>query len=151
MRAILTLTTILSLTLVPMALVAKPNGNGNGNNGNGNGNNGNGNGHTQGYDQGHEHFCPPGLARRDPPCVPPGQARQGVTTEDWIGPMTTLYHPGDYLELGDFVYLTDFDRYGLPPLDDGQQYAVIDGTLVALDSESYQILQLLRAFAAVGN
>ena len=27
--------------------------------------------------------CPPGLAKKDPPCVPPGLAKQGVTYEQW--------------------------------------------------------------------
>ena len=148
MRPILTLTTILTLALAPMALSAKP-GNQNGN-GHGNGV-GNGNGHVQRLSEGEAHRCPPGLADRTPACVPPGLARQGVTTEEWIGPITTEYHAGDYLTDGDFSYVTDFVRYGLPELADGQRYAVIDGTLVTLDAESYQILQILRAFAAVGN
>ena len=74
-----------------------------------------------------------------------------MTTEDWIGPITTEYHEGDYLTLDQFHLITDFHHYGLPALPDGQQYAVIDDTLVRLDSESYQILQLIRAIAAVGN
>lgn len=27
------------------------------------------------------HFCPPGLAKKDPPCVPPGQAKSAGTPE----------------------------------------------------------------------
>lgn len=151
MRSIVTLATILVLAAAPMAALAKPGNPGGNGNGHGNGNgNGHGNGHSQEFDGGN-HGCPPGLAWRTPACVPPGLARQGVTTEDWIGPVTTDYHEGDFLLLDDFVRITDLDRYGLPVLPEGQQYAVIDGTLVRLDSESYQILQLIRAIAAVGN
>ena len=153
MRPILTFATIMTLAVVPMASIAKPgnpggNGNGHGND-NGNGN-GNGNGHSQEVTRS-EHGCPPGLAWRSPACVPPGLARQGVTTEDWIGPTTTDYHEGDILTLDDFIRITDYHRYGLPVLPDGQQYAVIDDTLVRIDSQTYQILQLIRAFAAVVN
>ncbi|MGY9038482.1 MAG: transketolase [Rhodobacterales bacterium] len=28
--------------------------------------------------------CPPGLAKMDPPCVPPGLAKKGVTYEEWV-------------------------------------------------------------------
>ena len=35
--------------------------------------------------------CPPGLAKLDPPCVPPGLAKQGVTYEQWVS-----YGPQDY-------------------------------------------------------
>ena len=35
--------------------------------------------------------CPPGLAKLDPPCVPPGLAKQGVTYEQWVS-----YGPDDY-------------------------------------------------------
>lgn len=149
MRPIVTLTAVLALSLAPMAALAKPHPNGNGH-GNGNGN-GNGNGHDQTLDFGGRHGCPPGLAWRSPACVPPGLARQGVTTEDRIGPVTDNYHEGDFLLPEQFSGISDLNRYGLPVLPDGQQYAVIDGTLVRLDSESYEILQLIRAFAAVGN
>lgn len=155
MRPILTVATLLALAVAPMAVLAKPgnpggNGNGHGNgNGNGNGNS-NGSGHSQEVTGG-DHGCPPGLAWRSPACVPPGQARHGVTTEDWIGPITTDYREGDILTLDDFIQITDLDRYGLPVLPDGQQYAVIDDTLVRIDSQTYQILQLIRAFAALVN
>ena len=29
--------------------------------------------------------CPPGLAKKNPPCVPPGLAKKGVTAEEWSG------------------------------------------------------------------
>ena len=147
MKQILKLAAVLAVSLAPMATIAKPHPNGNGN-GNGHGN---GHGQFEIFNESGQHGCPPGLAWRSPACVPPGLARQGVTTEDWIGPITTHYHEGDILRLEDLVWVTDYDRYGLPLLPDGQQYAVIDGTLVRIDSENYQILQLIRAIAAVVN
>ena len=125
-----------TLSLAPLGLYAKP------------GNN-NGNGNTHSNQENGSHGCPPGLARREPACVPPGLARQGITTEDRIGPMTTNYFVGDILDFNDFVTVTDLRMLGLPTLPMGEQYAVIDGTLVRLDADSYEILQLVRAATAV--
>jgi hypothetical protein len=149
MRPIFTFATIIALAAAPMIVLAKPGNPGGNGRGNGNGN-GHGNGHSQEVIGG-DHGCPPGLAWRSPACVPPGLALQGVTTEDWIGPITTAYHEGDILTLDDFIRITNLNRYGLPVLPDGQQYAVVDNTLVRIDSQTYQILQLIRAFATLVN
>ncbi|GGL62607.1 hypothetical protein [Wenxinia marina] len=89
-------------------------------------------------------FCPPGLADRDPACVPPGQAAQGVTTEEWLG-----YGAGDVAPEEALLWIEDPDVFDLPALPDGQRYAVINGTIVALDDASYEILDLIRTAAAV--
>lgn len=88
--------------------------------------------------------CPPGLAKKNPPCVPPGQAKKGVTTHQWLHRDRT----GDVVSRDDLIYLDDFVRYGLPPLSYGQRYAVVDNQIVVIDMESYRILQLIRAFTA---
>ena len=49
-----------------------------------------GNGNGRGNDA---QNCPPGLAKKNPPCVPPGQARQGVTAEEWMN----RHALGDYV------------------------------------------------------
>ena len=91
--------------------------------------------------------CPPGLAKKNPPCVPPGQAKKGVTTDQWLNRDRT----GDVVQSSDLVYLDDFALYGLPPLPYGQRYAVVDDRIVVIDPESYRILQLIRVFTALGN
>lgn len=91
--------------------------------------------------------CPPGLAKKNPPCVPPGQARKGVTTDQWLNRDRT----GDVVQSRDLVYLDDFARYDLPPLPYGQRYAIVDDRIVVIDAESYRILQLIRVFTALGN
>ncbi len=50
--------------------------------------------------------CPPGLAKKDPPCVPPGQAKKRVTsgTPDQTTAPYILYGPGDVLT-EDYVVL----------------------------------------------
>ena len=62
-------------------------------------------------------FCPPGLAKKDPPCVPPGQAKSAVTPEVVVVPVLTPevvapegllldYNVGDILP-DDYVILAD--------------------------------------------
>jgi len=62
--------TALSLLLLPVAALAEP-GQGNGN----------GRGMIVLGEDGWR-FCPPGLADREPACVPPGQARQAIAEEE---------------------------------------------------------------------
>jgi hypothetical protein len=96
--------------------------------------------------------CPPGLAKKDPPCVPPGQARKrggGGGDHD---------HGGDnaaddvYLvDRRDIVFIDDYPQYDLPALPDGQRYALIDGEIVVIDEESYEILQIIQLFTALAD
>ena len=86
--------------------------------------------------------CPPGLAKKNPPCVPPGQAKKGVTTREWLNGDRI----GDVVRLEDLIFLDDYRRYELPLLRNGQRYAVVNGQIVVISSESYVILQLIRAF-----
>lgn len=64
-------------------------------------------------------FCPPGLAKKDPPCVPPGQAKRAGTPEVVVVPVLTpevvvvtpevplpRYQVGDILP-DDYVILAD--------------------------------------------
>ena len=48
-------------------------------------------------------FCPPGLAKKDPPCVPPGQAGQTTITDLPLG-FPLPFAPGDVLT-GDYILL----------------------------------------------
>lgn len=91
--------------------------------------------------------CPPGLAKKNPPCVPPGLAKKGVTAHDW----QDRHHIGDTVDQDDFWYLDDYPRYDLPRLPYGQRYAVVDGRIVVIDADSYRILQLIRVFTALVN
>lgn len=89
--------------------------------------------------------CPPGLAKKNPSCVPPGQAKKGVKKEEWL----TRHRIGERVDPGAIQWIDEFARYDLPPLSDGRRYAVIDGMLVALDPETYELLQLVRTATAV--
>ena len=74
--------------------------------------------------------CPPGLAKKNPPCVPPGQV--GKT-----------YHIGE--RYGDDGYW-DEDyrrRYDLPQLPHGESYYRIGDSVLRVDDETRLVLDLL--------
>ncbi|MFU8881863.1 MAG: hypothetical protein ACNA7Q_05800 [Rhodobacterales bacterium] len=78
--------------------------------------------------------CPPGLAKKNPPCVPPGQARKSG---------------GDHYRIGDkvpdgFIILRSPSRYGLDPR---YTYYERNGYVVHVDQESRKILNLIGAVA----
>lgn len=73
--------------------------------------------------------CGWGLAGRDTPCVPPGQARRGVTTDDWIGAPGTVVD--DTTDLSkDLALLGNTDR--LPDLEEGQSYALVGDAVIVV-------------------
>lgn len=73
--------------------------------------------------------CPPGLARKEPPCIPPGQARKAG------------YDVGDRYD-PDPVYL-DRDSFDLPPLRDGEGYVRVGDSILRLDREERIILDVV--------
>lgn len=111
--------------------------------------------------------CPPGLAKKDPPCVPPGLARDGMSYDDWAS-----YDRDDYDELwrerrGEWLG-SDFDvdpdpdylllqsdeiarLFDLDPAPRGQRYGLIDGMPVLLDDDDYRSLLLVNRMARVAD
>ncbi|MBQ2263637.1 MAG: excinuclease ABC subunit A [Loktanella sp.] len=79
--------------------------------------------------------CPPGLAKKNPPCVPPGQAR----TNYGIGDMYT----GDRYLRGDEQIL-----YGLPRLSPGESYYRIGDRFLRVDDDTRLILEFIDVLAA---
>jgi hypothetical protein len=102
-------------------------------------------------DTGH-HPCAPGLASRDTPCVPPGQARQGVTTEEWIGGPTDGYAAGDDISDESYGLIANADQLGLDEgaLEDGQAYALIGDTIIVVDEDG-RIVSVVRRAAIPGH
>ena len=106
--------------------------------------------------------CPPGLAKKDPPCVPPGLARKGMGYDEWVSYEASDYdrywlerrallldgitRPAErnWLQADEIAAL-----YGLAPAPAGQRYALIDGLPVLLDEDDYTALLLLREFADI--
>ena len=75
--------------------------------------------------------CPPGLAKKNPPCVPPGQAKKG--------------HDGGHFQRGDYIDHYDRldrpDRYGL---NDGN-YVVSNGYVYRINEQTGEVLALIGA------
>lgn len=109
--------------------------------------------------------CPPGLAKKDPPCVPPGLAKKGVTYEEWVtyddDRIGELYleqrdaYLGSDIVFGDDRLLLTSDQiaslYGLRPAPSDKRYALIDGQPVLLTNEDYMSLLRINDLARVEN
>lgn len=77
--------------------------------------------------------CPPGLAKKNPPCVPPGQAQK--------------YSRGDVI-YGDYRIVGDPGRYGL---DRDQTYYRVGDYVYRVDRDTREVLDLIGAVARVLN
>ena len=107
--------------------------------------------------------CPPGLAKKDPPCVPPGLAKQGVTYEQWASysddELDTLleerrqpYLEADPLTERELLLLESHQiaqLYSLDAAPAGHRYALIDGQPVLLSNEDHTALLRINELARV--
>ncbi len=85
--------------------------------------------------------CPPGLARKNPPCVPPGQARNQVRYGDRVG---------DVLRVGDFIVIRDPRRYDLPQRP-GWDYYRDNDRIYRVDSATRRVLAIQELIEAFSN
>lgn len=84
--------------------------------------------------------CPPGLAKKNPPCVPPGQARQGASSP----------RVGDVLRVGDYVVIRDPARHDLRTSPDWRYYR--DGNRAyRIDPETRRVLAVVELIDAFVN
>lgn len=111
--------------------------------------------------------CPPGLAKKDPPCVPPGLAKQGVSFDEWAAYDADRYETiwldrrADFLQSeveitpNPDLLLLQSDQiqtlFDLDPPAEGYRYGLIDGLPVLLDEEDYASLQLVNQLAQVAD
>lgn len=79
--------------------------------------------------------CPPGLAKKSPACVPPGQARPRLV--------------GRVVDWRDVHLVRKPGLYGLAQAPSGQNYAIIDGRLVRIESRTAKILSVIRTVDAI--
>ncbi|WP_136653203.1 hypothetical protein [Paracoccus aeridis] len=150
-RGSLVAAAVLAASMAAMPALADPgHGNGHGN--------GKGHGHASGgkekaghvrHDDGrgrghadHARTCPPGLAKKNPPCVPPGQARKH---DDHHGTRV-----GDVLRVGDYAVIRDFDRYDLERRR-GWDYYRDDDRVYRVDSDTRKILAVINLIDAFTN
>ena len=77
--------------------------------------------------------CPPGLAKKAVPCVPPGHAK--------------AWRKGDRLPRDlDWYEIRDWGRYGLPAPPPGSQYVLIDNEVLRVAIATGIILDYLGVF-----
>jgi hypothetical protein len=91
--------------------------------------------------------CPPGLAKKSPACVPPGQAKKAVRVDDdtvILRISDRHYRIGDRLIEPHYHYITRPALYGLDPLYDGSRYVIVGNNLLRVDSDTLQLLALIR-------
>lgn len=106
---------------------------------------GHGNGwkHGQAAAPAHGTHCPPGLAKKNPPCVPPGLAKKSagaVVEGDDDGHHHHYVAVGDYIEGNTWVLISDPLRLGL-----------MDGSYVRYGDYVYQVRpDTLEVLALVG-
>lgn len=114
--------------------------------------------------------CPPGLAKKDPPCVPPGLAKKGVTYDQWVSyddrELERIHqdrrdsylraegiqvHDIDQIDESGFLLNSDqvARLYNLSPAPNGQRYALIDGMPVLLETKNYSALGRINDMAGV--
>lgn len=114
--------------------------------------------------------CPPGLAKKDPPCVPPGLAKKGVTYDQWVSyddrelerihqDRRDSYLRSEGIQVPDIEqvdesgFLLNSDQvarlYNLSPAPNGQRYALIDGMPVRLEAKNYSALGRINDMARV--
>jgi hypothetical protein len=83
--------------------------------------------------------CPPGLAKKAVPCVPPGQVGKS-------------WHRGDRVE-GDYVLIPrdQWDRWNLPDLDDDSTYLRVDNTILRVVRDTLTVIEAVRILDRVIN
>lgn len=80
-------------------------------------------------------FCPPGLAKRDNGCLPPGHAKRytvGETLPEDVG----------------YQLITDLLKYGLSQPDGDWLYYLVDGDILKIADATFAVLE---AWEAINN
>lgn len=86
--------------------------------------------------------CPPGLAKKNPPCVPPGQARKD----------DRRHYPrvGDVLRIGNYVVIRDPRRMNLETRD-GWRYYRDGDRAYRVDPDTRKVLAVIELVNAFTN
>lgn len=89
--------------------------------------------------------CPPGLAKKDPACIPPGQVGKA-------GDPGHVYVEGDRLR-GDYVLIPadEWDTLSLRPVEDDTVYVVIGNQIVRVKESNLVVVEPIRILENVLN
>ena len=82
-------------------------------------------------------FCPPGLAKKSPACIPPGQAAK--------------YAAGNNLPDREYDWILNPFDFNLPELGEGEAYVHIGDAFVKVDKKTLAIIDLFDALGRVLN
>ncbi|OWU83884.1 hypothetical protein ATO6_15820 [Oceanicola sp. 22II-s10i] len=131
--------TAIALMMVPGAVAAKDKGHGKGH----------GKRHQveRSYQEANR-FCPPGLAKKSPACVPPGQAKKHDSRRDRDEDRHHhRYRAGDrIIDYNDLVLIRDPGRYALDPY--GTYYRSGD-YVIRVDRQTNEVLSLIGLATAI--
>ena len=86
--------------------------------------------------------CPPGLAKKDPACVPPGQARKHHRGDD-----RDYHRVGEVIRVRDYTIIRDIDRYGWDDRDNWDYYRDGDRAY-RVDRDTQKILAVINLINA---
>lgn len=113
--------------------------------------NGRGNKNHHG-ERGHASHCPPGLAKKSPACVPPGQARHHRNRDNDRDRDHVRYGNGigEVLRVGDYTIIRDTDRYGFEDRDNWRYYRDGDRAY-RVDTNTNKVLAVLNLIQAFSN
>ncbi|MFN0116382.1 MAG: excinuclease ABC subunit A [Paracoccaceae bacterium] len=80
--------------------------------------------------------CPPGLAKKAVPCVPPGQVGKQAGR---------VWHPGDRIS-GDYILIPrdQWARYGLRPYDDDSDYLLAGNQILRVLRDTLVVIEAVR-------
>lgn len=84
-------------------------------------------------------FCPPGLAKKNNGCTPPGHAKYHYSRGDH-------FHHDD-----DRYYIRYPDRYRLPRLGRNEAYYRVGDTFIRINRDTKEVLDLITAVGRVLN
>ncbi len=99
-------------------------------------------------------FCPPGLAKKAVPCVPPGQVGKSSRSDhdDDDEDHDHVFGPGDWLpDDVRYIIVTDYGRYGLAPPAFGSEYLRIGDRFYRVGTETRQIIELVQILGSLLN
>lgn len=97
--------------------------------------------------------CPPGLAKKDNGCLPPGQAKKlhGATSDtDYIG---RRYRIGDRFDNDEPYFVlrrNEYERYGVPAFDD-QYYVRTEDSLLRVDRKTDAVIDVITGLTELLN
>ena len=81
-------------------------------------------------------FCPPGLAKKGPSCIPPGHRKHHKHNKHWVR--------GDHIPHDVVYHRVYYDEYRLPRPQPGYFYASIGGDIYLLAEATKRVIEAIN-------